>query len=479
MSNPLVSAGWLRNACVGYEQCVASEEESVTWQELAVSRRLFPLYGRSVMLRTRSQMATARALVELDGVAARLVLCPAELTDQQCLSVARSANVEVVVVDDAGVFAEAQSSGGQDQAQPLSYVLLDRAMDQDRVHASSRVDRELVSQAERLPLATEWILLTSGTTDTPKLVVHSFQSLTCGIEPAAPRAASLVWSTFYDIRRYGGLQVFLRAALTGARLVLSSKQQSPSEYLARASGQGVTHISGTPSHWRRALMSHHAGLIHPLYIRLSGEIADQAILDQLHHQYPQAAIVHAFASTEAGVAFEVSDGLAGVAARELSQTGPVETRIEAGTLRVRSPRTASCYLEQTSCSLKSEEGFVDTKDVLTLVGDRYLFGGRQDGTINVGGLKVHPEEIESILNSHPAISLSLVRAKPSPLVGALVVADVLLRSHVPGAPEAAEICRDVMTFCRERLPAYKVPAVVRPVASLAIAATGKLARVHA
>ena len=44
-------------------------------------------------------------------------------------------------------------------------------------------------------------------------------------------------------------------------------------------------------------------------MRLSGEIADQAILDSLRNAFPQASIGHAYASTEAGVAFEVATGL--------------------------------------------------------------------------------------------------------------------------------------------------------------------------
>ena len=54
-------------------------------------------------------------------------------------------------------------------------------------------------------------------------------------------------------------------------------------------------------------MSPEAGAIAPSYIRLSGEIADQGILNALRSFYPQATIAHAFASTEAGVGFEVHD----------------------------------------------------------------------------------------------------------------------------------------------------------------------------
>src|SRR5208282_6784632 len=105
----------------------------------------------------------------------------------------------------------------------------------------------------------------------PKLVVHTLESLSGAIGSGASSTDGVVWSTFYDIRRYGGLQIFLRAALTGTSLVLSSAQESTADFLERAATHGVTHISGTPSHWRRALMSSAAHLITPEYVRLSGE----------------------------------------------------------------------------------------------------------------------------------------------------------------------------------------------------------------
>src|SRR5207244_993907 len=125
-----------------------------------------------------------------------------------------------------------------------------------------------------------------------------------------PRNA-VVWGTFYDIRRYGGLQIFFRAILCDASLVLSSAQESVGAHLQRLAARGVTHLSGTPSHWRRTLMSPSAGTISPRYVRLSGEIADQATLDALRATFPRAGIGHAYASTEAGVAFAVDDAREG------------------------------------------------------------------------------------------------------------------------------------------------------------------------
>jgi len=129
--------------------------------------------------------------------------------------------------------------------------------------------------------------------------------------PPQKFSETVVWATFYDIRRYGGLQIFLRAVLGGASLILFKRRRADRQPPRPLEQHGVTHLSGTPSHWRRALMSPDIGKISPGYVRLSGEIADQAILDNLRVAFPNSSVGHAYASTEAGVAFAVNDGLAG------------------------------------------------------------------------------------------------------------------------------------------------------------------------
>ena len=73
------------------------------------------------------------------------------------------------------------------------------------------------------------------------------------------------------------------------------------------------------------------------------------------------------------------------------------------------------------------------------VGDRLYFVGRRGGVINVGGAKVHPEEVEAALNAHAAVLASRVFARKSPITGALVFAEVVLReadAAKSGAPNA-------------------------------------------
>jgi acyl-coenzyme A synthetase/AMP-(fatty) acid ligase len=326
---------------------------------------------------------------------------------------------------------------------------------------------------------TEWILLTSGTTAAPKLVVHSFESL-AGALPRHPSSVKpMVWSTFYDIRRYGGLQIYLRAVLSGSPLVLSSAGELPREFLARAGAAGVTHISGTPSHWRRALMSGDTALIAPEYVRLSGEVADQTVLDSLRTAYPEARIAHAFASTEAGVAFDVNDGLAGFPASLLGNGGgPIEMKVQDGTLWIRSGRTATRYLGAAPAPIASSDGYVDTGDMVELADGRFYFRGRKGGIINVGGLKVYPEEVESVLNADPRVRMSLVKARRNPLTGSLVVAEVVLTDSESSADvnTADRIKSDLLGACRRALAAHKVPAQLRFVPALELTGAGKLVR---
>jgi acyl-coenzyme A synthetase/AMP-(fatty) acid ligase len=465
LSNSIVAPG------ISNSHVVRSAESSATWEDLATGNifhyRADDYRGRSVVLATVDPFAAIAAMIQLDGVARRIVLYPPDLSFEHIAFVAETAAADFIVTDQA--VPEAIRSRIE--------CLAPRIAPSGRQAAGEDVVSGTHHRASQFE--TEWVLLTSGTTGLPKLTVHTLASLAGAIERKASASPSIVWSTFYDIRRFGGLQIFLRAALTGTSLVLKGAKEPTADFLGRAGAQGVTHISGTPSHWRGALMSDSAYRIAPEYVRLSGEIADQGILNHLRLQYPQAKLAHAFASTEAGVAFEVNDGLMGFPVDLLAQNPCVEMKVEEGTLRVRSDRTAVCYLGRERQPLKDGEGYVDTGDLLELRAGRYYFTGREDGTINVGGLKVHPEEVEAVINRHPQVSMSLVRMKKSPITGAIVIADVVLKTpqSVPDGTTAIE--RNIMQFCRGELALHKVPASINFVPALAVAETGKLMRRHA
>src|SRR3981081_1675565 len=154
--------------------------------------------GRSVLLAVEDQLISAIAMAELDGVARRMLLCPPDLNADQVNTLIEEADIDAVVTDQPARWAAAEV-----------YLV---------VAARAPVRSPMRAKTAR---ATEWLMLTSGTSGVPKIVSHSLEGLTGAIVADGPsRGAPPVWATFYDIRRYGGLQIFLRAILSGGSVVV-------------------------------------------------------------------------------------------------------------------------------------------------------------------------------------------------------------------------------------------------------------------
>ncbi len=118
-----------------------------------------------------------------------------------------------------------------------------------------------------------------------------------------------------------------------------------------------------------------------------------------------------------------------------------------------------------------QEGWFNTGDIGRLDADGFLYlSGRKTAVINLAGRKVFPEEIESVLNRHPAVRESRVYGRVHPQLGEVVEAEMVLAQ-----PDAdTESVRD---FCRKHLGAHKMPASFRVVESLPrTAGTGKIRR---
>src|SRR6516165_4287315 len=160
----------------------------------------------------RNQLTAALAMIELDGIARRLVICPPGVPQDHLRAIVATAEVDAIVTD----------CSSPDPSAPDPHTL------GIPLHAECRTTIEPQHDLPMGSRQTEWVLLTSGTTGVPKLVSHTVASLTAPIKAAA---GAPVWGTFYDIRRYGGLQIFLRAV--GGSLILSSAGEPVADHLAR------------------------------------------------------------------------------------------------------------------------------------------------------------------------------------------------------------------------------------------------------
>ncbi len=117
------------------------------------------------------------------------------------------------------------------------------------------------------------------------------------------------------------------------------------------------------------------------------------------------------------------------------------------------------------------DGWFFTGDIGRLDQDGFLFLlSRKTAVINLAGRKVFPEEIEAVLNRHPAVRESRVYGRVHPHLGEIVEAELVMKS-----PDAS--LDPVLAFCREHLASYKIPMRFTVVAALPrTAVTGKIRR---
>jgi len=111
-----------------------------------------------------------------------------------------------------------------------------------------------------------------------------------------------------------------------------------------------------------------------------------------------------------------------------------------------------------------DQGWFDSDGDLHLV-------GRRSNRINMAGMKFFSEEVESVLDQHPAVERSRVFAREHAHLGEIPAAEIVARDRAQ-APKPAELMR----HCRGWLPAYKIPREFRVVDALPLTETGKLRR---
>jgi acyl-CoA synthetase (AMP-forming)/AMP-acid ligase II len=422
-----------------------SSRKSSSAPELASAARDFRagilrgIDGKSVTLRCRDIATYVEALTALDGWASRILL-----------------------VDDE--FAP-ELLGKFEDALAIEFRI---------TTASKGLDVEALKRHNpTMTTGTEWVIPTSGTTGEPKLIAHSFPSLARTVKTPNEASSKLRWGLLYNPTRFAGLQVILQAVGGGSGLVVPDHPADLKNSILILQANGCNALSATPSLWRKLAFSDLLEILDLKVVTLGGEAADQKILDTLRLHYPVATIRHIYASTEAGVGFSVSDGKVGFPADYLQNPPPgIELKLgDNGILMLRPAQRDQRMLSNES-PLIDDEGWISSGDLVEIREDRCHFLGRMNGSINVGGQKVHPSEVENVLMETPGVLAARVFGKPNPVLGALVAAEIVAE---PGTDQAALRAR-IMERCKLHLQRYKTPALISFKEDFELTSAGKLKR---
>lgn len=316
------------------------------------------------------------------------------------------------------------------------------------------------------------VITTSGTGGVPKIVRHTWSSLGRPVR-VRPDLSGSVWLLTYPYHLYAGMQVVLHAWLNRGTLVPLPESREPDAIVSLAARARVTHISGTPSFFRRLLMLPDRARLASLplaQITLGGERATQPVLDALRTTFPGARVVHLYATTELGRCFAIEDGREGFPAAMLAAPtrDGVSLRIRGDELEVRPAGSHGAVL---TADAPAESEWIPTGDLVEVRGDRVTFLGRRTDFINVGGNKVNPHRVEEVLRRFENVRDVRVYGRASALVGQLVAADVVVEGI------DVELARArIQRLADEQLSEAERPRFLKFVERIELSAAGKTVR---
>jgi acyl-CoA synthetase (AMP-forming)/AMP-acid ligase II len=271
------------------------------------------------------------------------------------------------------------------------------------------------------------------------------------------------------------MQVLLQAYVAGARLIAPNTSDFSSAINALVS-KGCKSLSATPTLWRKILMASESDGLSLDQVTLGGEIVDQNILNILSKRFANAKITHIYASTEAGVGFSVQDGKSGFPSKWL-EIGVRNIKLmlsSDSTLLIKNTTHGQFYINDLiTASLCDDDGWIDTGDIVEVTADRAYFKGRLNGSINIGGNKVFPEEVETEILKVAGVSQVVVRGKSSSIAGQLLEALIVPSDNVTDFKALIGAIKDT---CASNLPKFKRPVFFKQVNQIEISASGKLKR---
>lgn len=298
------------------------------------------------------------------------------------------------------------------------------------------------------------VLFSSGTSGEPKAIVHDLGVLVDAFKDRRAKSLSLVLFLLFD--HIGGLNTLLNGLASGATLVIPP-DRNPDSVAAMIERHRVAVLPSTPTFLNLLLISGCAAR-HDLsslrIISYGTEPMPESLLVRLREKFPGVKFIQTFGTSETGIARTVSKSSDSTLLK--FDDPDQEWRIVEGELWLRSKTRALGYLNADSMRF-DDKGWFHTGDKVEPADDGFLrITGRLSEIINVGGEKVMPGEVESVVMEVPGVLDVLVHGAANPITGAMVVATVV--PEIPGGSD--DLKRAIRTRCREKLAGYKVPARV-------------------
>ena len=292
------------------------------------------------------------------------------------------------------------------------------------------------------------VMFTSGSSGVPKAVVHDFSKL---LEKFKTTRPAMITINFLLFDHWGGLNTLLHALSNACKIVFPAGR-TPESICSLVEKHRIELLPATPSFLNLLLISgafRNYDLGSLKVISYGAEPMPISTLKGIRKAFPSVELRQTYGMIELGVlraktrtpdSLWVKVGGAGY-----------DLRVVDGVLQIKADSAMLGYINEPSPF--TEDGYLITGDLVEQDGEWIKILGRKSDLINVGGQKVYPSEVETVVLTIPSVVDAVVYGEPHPLLGKIVCADVLLdKDSVP-----AEIRKQIIQACKGKLQAFMVP----------------------
>ena len=293
------------------------------------------------------------------------------------------------------------------------------------------------------------ILFSSGSTGKSKAAVHDFARL---LEKFKVPRHSLRSVSFLLYDHIGGVNTLLYT-LANAGCVVTLQNRNPDYVLEQVDKFGVELLPTSPS-FINLILASESYKNHALKtlntVTYGTEPMPESTLLRFHELFPHIKLLQTYGLSEVGILRTKSKDSSSLWMRVGGEG--FETRIVDGILEIKAESAMKGYLNAPAPF--TEDGWFHTGDMVEQDGDFIRVLGRRSEIINVGGQKVFPNEVESVVQSHEAVAEVEAYGEDNALLGKTVAVKVRLQ---PGIEPSRELKKAIKLHCKGKLEKFMVP----------------------
>ena len=295
------------------------------------------------------------------------------------------------------------------------------------------------------------ILFSSGTTGKPKAALHDLVLL---LQKFKIKRIALRTITFLLFDHIGGFNTLFHI-LSNTGTIIALEDRSPDNVCEMIEKYNVGLLPTSPTFLNMILFSKAYQKYDISCLKLvtyGTEPMPEATLKEFHKVLPNVRLKQTYGLSELGIMrskSEKSDSLWVKVGGE-----DYMTRVVDGKLWIKAKTAMLGYLNAPSPFTK--DGWFNTGDRVETKGEYIKFLGRESEIINVGGQKVYPTEVESVLLDINGVKDAIVYGEKNPLMGEIVVADI----KIDELNNNKKFISLIKKYCREKLDKFKIPVKI-------------------